>query len=562
MNEKAKELFNGITNIDDELIESALAATPESVKTEKLTALAKKTWFKWAAAAAIFCVIIAGALVALNATGVFGTVAENDPNLGRPASNSESSGIMSSEESSDVSESNGTYSETAMRAYDRFVAVAVNEYGAYPKDYAGFSIDNVRNKLIVYLTDVSEKNLQTYRERMGESFADCVEYRKSDKSANELWIILDNAMMYLVKETDIEVRNGRPSQKGDCIEIEVIKNDKTEAEIAADLTERFGVPFKVAFNPYYSMDDVQEYAGTADIIEGFDTHVVDGEKDGVMYVIRNYKKYKLNVITREEAIQKYGNYAGFKYESQSALIIDGAIENLQARYNSDTRVKTDIGEFVKQKTETVEYKIDGKMMKFTYFKSLNRKYYADEDLDGIERNYVIDCYKSNDDCVISRYEGSSQIIGLSTANVLEAKKGISKDDAVALARRIAANSDFGVKGIDEASVDVQDYGLYSVSLTSKYGRFAASFNYAGDLLRTGWGEDASLLISQERIDAAKAKMDASIEKWKEARPGARYVVEKVTFSKVGEDIMAGFEVLYYSDPNSNACGGYIYYCLA
>ncbi|MBR5769140.1 MAG: hypothetical protein IKX98_03420 [Clostridia bacterium] len=76
MSEKAKELFNGITNIDDELIESALAATPESVKTEELTALAKKTWFKWAAAAAIFCVIIAGAFVALNATGVFAPASE------------------------------------------------------------------------------------------------------------------------------------------------------------------------------------------------------------------------------------------------------------------------------------------------------------------------------------------------------------------------------------------------------------------------------------------------------------------------------------------------------
>ncbi|MBO4583539.1 MAG: hypothetical protein J5756_00565 [Clostridia bacterium] len=76
MSEKAKELFNGITNIDDELIESALAATPESVKTEELTALAKKTWFKWAAAAAIFCVIIVGAFVALNATGVFAPASE------------------------------------------------------------------------------------------------------------------------------------------------------------------------------------------------------------------------------------------------------------------------------------------------------------------------------------------------------------------------------------------------------------------------------------------------------------------------------------------------------
>lgn len=76
MSEKAKELFNGITNIDDELIESALSATPESVKTEKLTVLAKKPWFKWAAAAAVFCVIIAGALVALNAYGVFTPASE------------------------------------------------------------------------------------------------------------------------------------------------------------------------------------------------------------------------------------------------------------------------------------------------------------------------------------------------------------------------------------------------------------------------------------------------------------------------------------------------------
>ncbi len=552
---------NAIGNIDDDLIE---AADTQPQKKAKTSVFAEKPWMKWAAAAAALVVIAGGVLITLNVTGATGAVAENDLNLGRQEPLNASSGFVSSDESSD--ESSEVYSETAMRAFEHFTAQLVAEYGygVYPKDYSGFVIDNARNMLVIYLTDLNESTLQTYRDRMGENFADCVEYRKGDKSQRELWSITDKALTYLVKEAGVQIYSGRPSDKGDCIRIEIIKSDKSGAELAADLEERFGAPFDVAYYPYYSEDDVQEYAGTMDIVEGYDPHVVDGVEDGVMYVIRNhYKKYKLNVITRQQAIEKYGDYAAFKSKSQSAIIHpNGAVENVQALYNDEAEVKTVNGDFVKQKNEVVEYMIDGKQMQFKYFKSNTVKRYADSSVDGVERNYVIDYYKTDDDCVISRYEDGKRILHFSTASVFNGNREISKDDAVAIARRIAANSDFGVKGIDEASVEVSDYSCYTVVMTSKYGRFAASINYYGELRRISWAEDASLALTQERIEAAKAKMDAAIEKWKQERPGSRYVIQKVSFARIGDDIEAVFQVTHYLDSDVEACMGYIYYCLA
>ncbi len=554
---------NAIGNIDDDLIEAADEA-PQSAGAARVTPFVKRPWLKWAAAAVAIAVIAGGVFITLNVTGATGAVAENDPNLGRQEPNNTSSGLMSSDESSD-NENGEVYSETAMRAFEHFTAQLVAEYGygVYPKDYSGFVIDNARNMLMIYLTDLNESTLQTYRDRMGENFADCVEYSKGDKSQRELWSITDKALTYLVKEAGVQIYSGRPSDKGDCIRIEIIKSDKSGAELAADLEERFGAPFDVAYYPYYSEDDVQEYAGTMDIVEGYDPHVVDGVEDGVMYVIRNYKKYKLNVITRQQAIEKYGDYAAFKFKSQSAIIHpNGAVENVQALYNDEAEVRSVNGDFVKQKNEVVEYRIDGKQMQFRYFKSNTLKRYADSSVDGVERNYVIDYYKTDDDCVISRYEDGKRILHFSTASVFNGNREISKDDAVAIARRIAANSDFGVKGIEEASVEVSDCSCYTVVMTSKFGRYAASINYYGELRRVTWAEDASLALTPVRIEAAKAKMDAAIEKWKQERPGSRYVIQKVSFARIGDDIEAVFQVTHYLDPDDEACMGYIYYCLA
>ncbi|MBQ9557162.1 MAG: hypothetical protein IJU94_00990 [Clostridia bacterium] len=82
--DKSEKLYNAVTNIDDALIESALSATPNSVKAAPVTAFTNRPWVKWAAAAAVF-VIVAAAPLAMYKLGVF----SND-NLAPPSSSAES----------------------------------------------------------------------------------------------------------------------------------------------------------------------------------------------------------------------------------------------------------------------------------------------------------------------------------------------------------------------------------------------------------------------------------------------------------------------------------------
>ena len=540
-----------IGDIDADLIEAA-DAEPEAA-TEK----AIRPWMKWAAAAAAFIVVVAGAFIALNATGVIGTVAENNPNLGRPSSNSGMSELVSSGENEE--------NEHAREAYDYFLSSVLrhDEYGepVYPEDYAGQYTDG--ENFVLRLTDTSDENISVYREKIGKKYADCLKFEKADYSYSYMWSKANDATLYIVGKSLVRYCMSKVPQRGDRVDVTVITYDFTEEELKEELEREFAVPFSVLIDLYYFGDNPTVYAGTADIIEGFDPHVADGIDGDTMYVIRNGEKYKLNVITRRQALEKYGDYSVFQTESQSAIIHpSGAVESVQALYNDETEVNTGRGEFVKRKNEIAEYTIDGKQMRFEYFKSGTVKRYADSSLDGLERSYVIDYYKTDDDCVISRYEGEERILSFSTANVLKGKRKTSKDDAVATAHRAAVNSDFGVNGTDEASVEVRESVCYNVVMVSKYGRFSANVNYYGELLSMRWDEDAALALTPWRIAAAKAKMDAAIEKWKQERPGSRYEVQSVSFERIGEDIEAVFEVLKYTDPDSNACGGYTYYCLA
>lgn len=94
MSKKAKRIFAAVNDIDDDIIESALSATPRSVKAARLTAFAKKPWLKWVAAAVAIVVIAAGTTLALKAIGSFG----NDNFVAPNGSEGEAPGIISSSE--------------------------------------------------------------------------------------------------------------------------------------------------------------------------------------------------------------------------------------------------------------------------------------------------------------------------------------------------------------------------------------------------------------------------------------------------------------------------------
>ena len=71
MSEKAAALFGALAYIDDDIIESALSATPESVVTARVTPFTKRPWMKWAIAAVAIVVFAAGTPIALNMMGAF-----------------------------------------------------------------------------------------------------------------------------------------------------------------------------------------------------------------------------------------------------------------------------------------------------------------------------------------------------------------------------------------------------------------------------------------------------------------------------------------------------------
>ncbi|MBQ6552612.1 MAG: hypothetical protein IJL83_03240 [Clostridia bacterium] len=92
--------------IDADLIEAAVYP-PESEREKAKTAVfAPKPWMKWAAAAAAFVVVVAGALVALNVTGAWRSGGVADPG----GSGGKHSGVIASSGSGSVGSEDGSIS--------------------------------------------------------------------------------------------------------------------------------------------------------------------------------------------------------------------------------------------------------------------------------------------------------------------------------------------------------------------------------------------------------------------------------------------------------------------
>lgn len=92
--------------IDADLIEAAVYPSGAEAKKTKTAVFAPKPWMKWAAAAAVFVVVVAGALVALNVTGAWRSGGVADPN----GSGDEHSGVIISSDSGSVDIEDGSIS--------------------------------------------------------------------------------------------------------------------------------------------------------------------------------------------------------------------------------------------------------------------------------------------------------------------------------------------------------------------------------------------------------------------------------------------------------------------
>lgn len=92
--------------IDEKLIEAAVYPSGAEAKKTKTSVFAPKPWMKWAAAAAVFVVVVAGALVALNVTGAWRSGGVADPN----GSGDEHSGVIISSDSGSVDIEDGSNS--------------------------------------------------------------------------------------------------------------------------------------------------------------------------------------------------------------------------------------------------------------------------------------------------------------------------------------------------------------------------------------------------------------------------------------------------------------------
>ena len=92
--------------IDADLIEAAVYPSGAEAKKTKTAVFAPKPWMKWAAAAAVFVVVVAGALVALNVTGAWRNGGVADPG----GSGDEHSGVIISSDSGSVDIEDGSIS--------------------------------------------------------------------------------------------------------------------------------------------------------------------------------------------------------------------------------------------------------------------------------------------------------------------------------------------------------------------------------------------------------------------------------------------------------------------
>ena len=90
--------------IDADLIEAAVYPSGAEAKKTKTAVFAPKPWMKWAAVAAAFVVVIAGALVALNVTGAWRSGGVADPG----GSGDEHSGVIASSGSGSVGSEDGS----------------------------------------------------------------------------------------------------------------------------------------------------------------------------------------------------------------------------------------------------------------------------------------------------------------------------------------------------------------------------------------------------------------------------------------------------------------------
>ncbi len=222
------------------------------------------------------------------------------------------------------------------------------------------------------------------------------------------------------------------------------------------------------------------------------------------------------------------------------------------------------GEFVKDDMPAVTYRINGEDKTFSYQKSTFAKMTTGVDIDGNGGNYVVDYYVGSDGSTVSKSGDSEGLLQYKRAVYSvdhDPYEQLNAEDALEIARNVVLNTDLPIGSLDSLDAAIQYLSdSYLITFKTLEGSIEVHLDKNGALQFLAVRKNAMQQMSAEKVSAAINKMKEKLAELNDNDAGGRYDLDYMHFEEWGNKLYAVFDVLYYTDKNSDEFSVYQYYC--